>query len=298
MTTQGEPQTREELRLRGMSRKGALPIQLHVQIGADSPDEFDPLGNWRPVVPYHCALPNDVTPYTGLWTSTLRTGTNGPLSAFWMARSDTLRGKGYFWKIVPGPGAYLLQIDSSADYETALRHYPDARSGGLDFAALAGDFDLVHLTQRGAAQPSDIAHTWRHECALWLRPVFARPPELIFESAPDPPTTFCIPGTFPEQWVTVRALTPRAMRALRVSRNATQSPEPIKAMMPFWRMMIDELIVSHTLRDWLGAPITTVGDGLCDELAQRNIRLLTTIVRGLPGAPPGAPRWQQRSPRS
>ncbi len=192
MTTQEKSQTREELRLRGMSRSGrALPTQLHVQIGADGPGEFDPLGNWRPVVQYDCALPNDVTPYTGLWTSTLRTGTNGPMSAFWMVRSDTLRGTGYFWKIVPGPEAALLRIDCAADYAAALRHYPDARSGGLDFAALAGDFDLVHLTQ-----------------------------------------------------------------------------------------------------------LTTVGDGLCDELARRNTRLLTIIVRGLPGAPPGAPRWQQRSPRS
>jgi len=296
MTAQEEPQTSEELRLRGMSRSGRdLPPQLHVQFGADRPGEFDPVGNWVPPLQHDCAEPaNCVTPQTGLWTSSLRMGPTGPTSAFWEQPLGWMGAQGYFWKIVPGRKAAMLRIDSADGYEVALRHYPDASSGGLDFAALAADFDLLHLTARGAAQRSALSCKGPYERTLWLRPLFARPPELIFESVPDPPTTFCIPGTFPEQWITVRALTPRAMRAMRASGTALQSPEPIKAMMPFWRIMIDELIVSHTLRDWLGAPITTVGDGLWDELARRNIRLLATIVPGLPGAPPGAPGWQRR----
>jgi len=209
---------------------------LHVQLGADSPDEFDPVGHWRPPVQHDCDAP-----------ATLRSGPDGPTSSV--------------WKIVPASSARVLQIDDRGDYVLAVQHYRDVRSGGLDFVALAAEFDILHLTEHGASRPHPLSRKVPHESAIWLRPLFASAPRMVQERTATFFATVHLSGAYVGQSADLRGCTPPVIRWARGGAERAR-----------WgaRVMIDELVMSHVLTDRAGTRIGTVGAGLYDELRRRN----------------------------
>ena len=116
-----------------------------------------------------------------------------PREAFWTSTWDERTGSGWtrwcdnenfrgpehnIWLLTPAPDARLFTVDSYADLDRLHSRYGVDHHGvdGLDWPAIAADYDGVHLTDDGQwrtrlSQPYDL-YGWDCGSTAWFRWAF------------------------------------------------------------------------------------------------------------------------------